>query len=225
MATSESVKSASKGHQLYRLASGLIVPSVTTIVGGASDKSGLIAWAVKMTKAGLDPNKVRDLSAIVGTTTHQLCEQLVFGASDIDKGDIAPNLYNEANRAYKNFELWYKAQSCFLPIAHETQLVSEKYEFGGTLDMVVQTKSGLKLIDIKTSNSVWPKEHYPQVVAYAALWQETHQEEISEISILHIPKEPETNCIEYAINGECRRDSLELFLAMLKVYNLKKRIK
>jgi len=57
-------------------------------------------------------------------------------------------------------------------VEQETPLVSEKYQFGGTLDAIM-VNGELALGDWKTSNAVYP-DHIIQLAAYWKLWEENN---------------------------------------------------
>ena len=51
------------------------LPSVTTILSGTKDKSGLEAWAAKVGEA--EANRIRNEAAAVGTHMHNVIERMV----------------------------------------------------------------------------------------------------------------------------------------------------
>jgi len=53
----------------------------------------------------------------------------------------------------------------------ETELVSEKYRFGGCLDSLVRSHNGLGVGDFKTSSKVYP-DMMIQIAAYGKAWDE-----------------------------------------------------
>ena len=80
----------------------------------------------------------------------------------------------EATQAFEMFKKWYKNLKSVKPIATELSLVSEEFQFGGTMDMVFEIGGELSILDLKTG-SIYP-EHLVQLAGYGALWDENFQD-------------------------------------------------
>jgi hypothetical protein len=76
----------------------------------------------------------------------------------------------EATQAFEMFKKWYANLKSVNPIATELSLVSEKYQVGGTMDMVFEIGKELSILDLKTGK-IYP-EHIIQVVGYGKIWNE-----------------------------------------------------
>ena len=61
-------------------------------------------------------------------------------------------------------------------VESESELVSEKYKFGGCNDWVLSDRGKLAIGDIKTSDKVF-QDHMIQVAAYGQLWNENNPTE------------------------------------------------
>jgi hypothetical protein len=68
-------------------------------------------------------------------------------------------------------------------IESEIHLFSEKYNYAGTCDLVVEMDGKRWLLDIKTSNSLHTSYDL-QLAAYAQAWNELYAEKIDHIGII-----------------------------------------
>ncbi len=137
---------------------------MTTIIGRFKEAGGLIHWAWQLGWDKKDYRDVRDEAAEIGTAAHKLVEAWIRG----QKFSIQ-NLDERITTAFGSFKRWAKLTK-LKPFSTETRLVSEKYQFGGTLDAVA-VDGELCMIDWKTSNAVYV-EYVLQVAAYRYLWNE-----------------------------------------------------
>lgn len=181
--------SKTSSHTRYLDSRGNIVPSVTTIIGNqlAWNKGALIGWTRKLALAGQDPEEVKDKSAEIGTLAHYLVE------CELKK--ISPDVsgYSEADldialTAFDAFKKW-RAGTSLEMVASELPVVSEKYKYGGTIDLLVfdTDSDAICLIDLKTSNSLH-LSHVVQVAAYKHAYEEVHGK-ISDVMILKLNKD------------------------------------
>lgn len=161
-----------KAHQIYKLADGSRVPSVTTVINDSLgwNKQTLIAWTRKMALAGEDPDKVRDEAADVGTLAHAMIHDYLSGEKTVDMSRWTPEQVQRASQGYAAFVDW-QHQVNFTLIASELQCVSETYRYGGTIDIVAWINLQLTICDVKTSAGVYP-EHLVQVAAYQQVYEE-----------------------------------------------------
>ena len=156
-------------------------PSVTQILT-IIDKPALRYWFGKQVyeamavnpnlteqEALATPYKLRDSAKDRGTAVHDIVEAWentgkVVGLEGPFKG------YAQA------FQLWIDSNQIKL-VEHERTVISEKYRFAGTLDLLV-TINGFKLptlIDIKTGKDLYPEVHL-QLSAYEQALLETGYE-------------------------------------------------
>jgi hypothetical protein len=177
-------------HTKYKNKDGIVVPSVTTIIGGqlAWNKNVLIAWAKRTAASGEDPDKVRDKSADIGTIAHYLIECKLLG-TEPELGDYATNDIEMAKNAFNAFSKWWEAKD-FAFLQSELPVVSEQYQFGGTIDLLAKHGDDVILIDFKTSNGVY-KEHLVQVAAYTEAYVETFGD-LKDVYILQLSKDSDS---------------------------------
>lgn len=175
-----------RSHQVYKNAAGIKVPGVTTILG-MLDKPALVYWAWKLGCEGKDYKKVSGEAADIGTIAHALCECHVRNMT-LDETNLPKDQLDKAQNAFIKFLDWWEREG-FECVDSELQMVSERWQVGGTADIVARDKNGdLVLIDLKTSKAIY-REYRMQVAAYAAMYEEITGEAISRIIIVRIGKE------------------------------------
>jgi hypothetical protein len=156
----------------YKNSNGQKLTGVTTILGNnlAWNKGALIGWAYNQGKAGLP---LRDQKALdIGTLAHAWIE------CDIKNKEERPTIPEELRNAVENSCLAYlewKDQVHFKLIQSELSLISEMYQFGGTIDIIGEVNGQQSIIDLKTGDK---SEVYPdwriQVAAYKNLYDECY---------------------------------------------------
>lgn len=208
-----------KAHQRYRVKQGFIVPGVTTIIGQL-DKPALVPWAWKLGMQGLDYRKTVGQAANIGSIVHHLIEcHLKNEKPYLDEYPLREVQMSQV--AYAEFEEWWMQQDMKM-IGSEVQLVSEKYRYGGTIDIVACKVAAdkIRLLDIKTSKGVYDEMRY-QLAAYVYLWNENHPDQPIESShIIHINKE--TGSIGFVALGNLDTE-FQIFLHLRDIYELKGR--
>lgn len=181
--------SKTKAHQIYKISDGTRVKGVTTIINAnlGWNKQALIMWARKMAMAGQDPMKVRDQAADIGTIAHYLIEcDLSHKTPELD--EYAQVDIDVAETCFLAYLEWKKAHDV-KPLYLEHQLVSEIYEYGGTLDFVGHIDGNLAIMDYKTGTGVYD-EMKIQAAAYQNLWEENYPEDTAKVTywLLHLGK-------------------------------------
>jgi hypothetical protein len=158
----------------YRWNDGPLVPGVTT-VQGMKDKSGpLVGWAKREVAAcavrnlgmlntmvttggpasaetwlaGL-PDYQRDSSADLGSSVHQLAEQIALGQSPVINEAEAPFIEAFQRDFLERYRPDFRAV--------EFMVYSERYQYGGTGDAVCVIDGVTWLIDYKTGKGIYPE--------------------------------------------------------------------
>ncbi len=169
--------------QGYRNAAGLVIPGTTDITGRFMDRSRLLYWAYNRGKQG-HPQLYDDSALNIGTAVHMMAELDLKGRplDDIDYyiEQTFPTDRESRSKAVSAYAAFRKWRDEFHVRAHiqEISLVSEKLQFGGTLDTVAVIRNGLGMVDFKTSSTGEVYEDMVlQLAAYGILWNETHPEE------------------------------------------------
>jgi hypothetical protein len=68
-------------------------------------------------------------------------------------------------------------------IGSEIHVFSDKYEYAGTIDLILELEGEIWIIDIKTSNTL-PKVYHYQTAAYANAWNECFDKQIVKRGLL-----------------------------------------
>jgi len=208
-----------KAHTTYKLADGTVVPSVTTIINDSLgwNKQQLIAWARKLALAGTDPNKARDEAADIGAVAHYLIQCHLKGTKPNTR-QYSPAVVDKAENCFLAYLDWEKTHVQEI-IAIEHQMVSEKYLYGGTADLVAVVDGQLGIVDYKSSNGLWP-EYKIQIAAYCHAYHE-----LTGIfprgHLLQLGKE-DGSFVHHAL-GDLEAE-WEVFQHCLAIYRLKKKI-
>src|SRR5262249_8788335 len=140
----------------YFNAAGQPVPAVGEAADRYMDRSRLLYWAFNRGKSGA--SKLYDNSALdIGTVVHKMAECDLRGDEDADIGYYLNNTLPDPEgraKAVTSFTAYrqWRAKLHVRPVAQEVSLVSEKHQYGGTLDVVGIVGNELSLLDFKTSS-------------------------------------------------------------------------
>lgn len=159
----------SRQHQQYFNAKGVRLPGVTTLVG-LIDKPFLAPAANRLGLQGIDSVKHWAELAIIGKCVHEMifCNLANFKP---DLNDYTARQIGQAENAFSKFREWKKHHT-IEPILLEEPLVSEKYQFGGTMDIYGKVdRHYLELIDAKSGSGIWP-DMWLQMAGYYLLLEE-----------------------------------------------------
>ena len=104
-------------------------------------------------------------------------------------------------------------------VATELQLVSEAYQYGGTLDILAEVDGVFTLIDIKTAKALYgpTDDKWTQVAGYDLLAEE-HGHRVEEVRILRIGRD-DSEGFEYALSPN-RGLHRRRFLVCRKLYGI-----
>lgn len=156
----------------YKLESGKVVPSVTTVTDRFKDSTGLIIWAHGQGMEGIPLNEARDNAGAEGTMTHQWIEDHIHGRplTTFDFSD--PDELARALRAFDGWQKWAAAVDLRM-LETEVPLVSEELKLGGTPDGVGYVDGVLSIVDWKSGNAIY-LETIVQIAAYREMLLERH---------------------------------------------------
>jgi len=158
-----------QAHIQYFNKEGTLLPGCTTIVG-LLDKSGPLKWwAWKLGKQNVNLATYVDQLADAGTLAHYLvaCKLMNTKPNQSYLAEFSRVDHDRAANALVSFFNWIKLHK-IQPIFGEKALVSEKWQFGGTLDIYCKVDGRLTLIDLKTSKALYGS-HYTQTAGYYKL--------------------------------------------------------
>lgn len=213
----EKIKSA-KAHTRYRNKDGKIVPGATTILG-VLNKPALVKWANNLGLQGIDSTKYVDVMAKIGTLAHYMVESYLKSIEP-DTSSFSKDEIDKAENAVLSFFEWERHNQ-LEPFLLEKQLVSEQYQFGGTVDCYCKLNGKYTLLDFKTSNAIYA-EHIIQLSAYKQLLRENGYK-VDEVRILRIGRTEDEGFEERKETN--LSNHWTLFEHLLEVYRLQKIIK
>lgn len=160
-------------NRFYRDAeSGEFFPSVTTILNAYPKGAQFYEW---LKKHGEDSDTIRDEAGERGSVVHKLTEDFDAGLPIEMMTDDGKPKYNMGEwdmlRKYVEFTEMFPAKV----LASELNLASKALGYGGTLDRVMTFEHDgvTRLVDIKTSGSIWPS-FWLQLSAYNELLKDAH---------------------------------------------------
>ena len=208
-----------KIHTVYKLKNGKKVPGVTTIISILA-KPALIHWAWDLGTKGVDYRKFRDDKADIGSLAHYLI-MCYLKKETPDTSDYSRKQIDQAENCIISFFEWKKMHS-FEPILIESPLISEKYKFGGTPDLLAKINGEYCLIDFKTGKGIYVNDMFPQLAAYSHLLQENNYK-ITNSRILRIGREESEGFEERLIQNV--EPYWEIFKNCLSIYNIRKRLR
>lgn len=207
----------------YKNLAGDRVPGTTTIIGRFKDSGGLLHWAFKQGQSGA-PNLYaeRDKAAEAGTLAHDKIEAFILGREHVTPEGADPTVIIRACNAFEQFLEWQE-QTRMEIVATERAYVSEKYQFGGTVDAIGRdTKGRIVLVDWKTSNAVYT-DMLIQLAAYALLLEECAPEFTPQgFHLLRVAKESAD--FAHHFYGELDQ-AKQSFVLMRELYDLDKSLK
>jgi hypothetical protein len=175
----------------YRNAAGKKIVGTTTLLGilnssGSSDF--LLDWAAKLQREGKNWKEVRNQAGAHGTLLHEMCEKHLPNDPVRPEG-VPDEQWEKLRSSYVSLAGWWKREAPKTVLAEEP-LVSEKYQYGGTLDGLMEWNGGLWLYDFKTGSQVGAKE-VCQMAMYRQLLDECKGLRPCGAVLLHAPtKEP-----------------------------------
>jgi len=217
--TEDKLKKSSSAHRKYPLADGTLVVGVTTILNVMA-KPALVPWANKLGLAGIEVSKYVDKLADVGTIAHKMIEDDIAG-NKTDTGDYSKNILDLAETCFLKWLDW-KKQHNLIVIFSEKLLVSEKYRFGGTVDIYAEIDGVKTLLDIKTAKGVYEDMHTQVAGGYGLLLDEAGHK-YDKARILRIGRDDAEGFDEkeiFKIDLHKKR-----FLACLNLYNVNQQLK
>lgn len=194
--------------------------SVTQVLGDVLRKPGLEYWmkeqiylamvadpTLEKAKALAAPKEISEDAKLRGQTVHDIIEAWKQTQTYIE---TIPEKFKGYAQAFYQF---IKDQDIEI-LEHERTVISEKYGYAGTLDLLMKSKKNGRtfLIDAKTGKGVYP-EFFLQLSAYKQALSEGGTE-VDTIGVLLL-KEDGTYAFE--LGGGC----LDVFLAVLKIWEWK----
>ena len=167
------------GTRFYRVPTGGLYPSVTTVLSSMS-KQGILQWreSVGSEKA----ERVMRSAATRGTGTHQVCEDYMLNKEDYLKGAMPTSI-----SLFKQIQP-YIDKYIGKVYGVEIPLYSDTLKTAGTCDLLCQFHGMNAVVDFKTSTKAKKVEHiqnyFYQATAYAIMAEEMYKITIPYIGII-----------------------------------------
>lgn len=215
-----------RSSQGYYNAAGDKLPGTTTIIGRFKESGGLVQWAYK---SGRDHERlvhqgkeaprhlydVVDQAALAGNIAHDMIEAHILGKEF--KPEAPDEILKRAQNSFAQFLEW-REQSRIEIVATERAYVSERHQFGGTVDAIGRDGKGrIVLLDWKTSNAVY-QDYLIQLAAYALLLEECAPDWTPQgFHLLRVAKESAD--FAHHFFGELE-DAKRAFILMRELYKL-----
>lgn len=143
-------------------------PSVTFILSYIPKNKIFIDW---IKEKGEESDIIVKAAGEKGKQVHGTIERLLKGEEInwINKNGDANYSLEVWQMLLKFKEFWQIHQPKLVHV--EEHIFSDKYEYAGTIDLVLEMFGEIWIIDIKTSNQIPPVYHY-QTAAYNMAWNE-----------------------------------------------------
>lgn len=223
----ETVKYAAKKakqHTVYTLKDGERVPGTTTITG-VMDKPALVNWANRLGLQGIDCGKYVDELATIGSLAHYRIECWLT-SREPDLSDYTPNQIDASQVCVDKFHQWianHGIQHTDFALS-EQALVSEKYRFGGTVDLAAVINGKATLIDVKTAKGIYD-EHKTQVAGGYHILCEENGFTPEEVVILRLGRSAEEGFEVITCSMAEIKIHRERFLICRQLYDVNQRIR
>jgi hypothetical protein len=208
--------------QGYRNAAGERIPGTTTVIGRFKESGGLLQWAFKQGQSGAASlYEERDAAGLAGNIAHDMIEAHILG-KEPPKFTADQKLIDKATNAFQQFLEW-REQTRIEIVATERAYVSERHQFGGTVDAIGRDMKGrIVLLDWKTSNGVY-QDYLIQLAAYALLLEECAPEFTPRgFHLLRVAKESAD--FAHHFYGELE-DAKRQFILFREAYGIDQRLK
>ena len=138
--------------QIYKNKEGTRVPGTTTIIGTSLgwNKNQLMWWAWAQGRDGKDFRDTSKKACDAGTLAHAMCEAKI---RDVELSEVIDEAYTKetytlAEKAFSAFNTWAEMSRLEI-LESEVPLVSEEFQFGGTIDAIGIVNNQTCLIDFK----------------------------------------------------------------------------
>ena len=167
---------------------------------------------------GIDYRTYRDTAASIGTLAHYLVQCDMTGETP-DMSEYSPLEIDQAENSLLSYYEWRKGKN-IIAVENELPLVSEQYEYGGTIDILAEIDGELWLVDVKTGKAIYTEMLY-QLAAYRQLLNENGYD-VQKAKILRIGRDETEGFEERTITDFSKH--WELFYHCLQIYKIQKEI-
>lgn len=182
--------------RFYTTDDGGYVPSVTTILEAYPKGAAYYNW---LKEAGKDADEIRDEAGRRGSVVHKLTEDYDMGA-EVNLVNPNGSIDYKLNE-WAMFERYVEFRSRFQFVTDciELNIISKELGYAGTIDRVINLNGERILLDIKTSNAIYPS-YWLQLAAYRTLLFEAGIE-VDKVAILWLNAKTRTEGKKGDIQG------------------------
>jgi hypothetical protein len=182
--------------RFYQTPDGGFVPSVTTVLEAYPKGASYYNW---LKEVGKDADEIRDEAGRRGSVVHKLTE-------DYDAGK-AVNLVNDHGSIDYKLNEWamfekyveFRSRFDFTVDAIELNIISKELGYAGTVDRIIDLYGKKILVDIKTSNAIYPS-YWLQLAAYRNLLK-SQGINVDKVAILWLNAKTRTDGKKDAVQG------------------------
>jgi hypothetical protein len=208
--------------RFYSTEDGGFVPSVTTILECYPKGAAYYNW---LKENGKDADEIRDEAGRRGSVVHKLTEFYDAGYEVKlvnPQGQIEYKLNEWAMfERYVNFRNRFQ----FVTDSIELNIISKELGYAGTIDRIIDMDGEKILLDIKTSNAIYPS-YWLQLAAYRSLLMNKAGIRVNKVAILWLNAKTRTEGKKGDIQGigwqlitkDDTNKELQLFNATLNLW-------
>jgi len=155
-------------------------PSVTYILSFIPKNKIFIDW---LKEKGDNADAITSKAAERGKQVHNTIEKYLKGEEIkwIDKKGEARFSLDVWRMILRFDEFWKKYKPKL--VGSEIHVFSDKHEYAGTIDLILELEDELWVIDIKTSKQI-PRVYHFQTASYATAWNECFDKPVTRRGIL-----------------------------------------
>ena len=206
----------------YKTDDGGFVPSVTHVLDFYPKGAAYFNW---LKENGKDADEIRDEAGRRGSVVHKLTEMYDAGEEVhlVNTNGLIDYKLNE----WAMFERYveFRSRFQFVTDSIELNIISKDLGYAGTIDRVITMNGEKILLDIKTSNAIYPS-YWLQLAAYRSLLMNTVGKKVDKVAILWLNAKTRTEGKKGDIQGigwqmvikEDTSKELELFNATYQLW-------
>jgi hypothetical protein len=183
--------------RFYSTEDGGFVPSVTTILECYPKGAAYFNW---LKENGKDADEIRDEAGRRGSVVHKLTEDYDSG-KEVQLVNASGGIDYKLNE-WAMFERYveFRRRFQFVTDCIELNIISKELGYAGTIDRVIKMEGETILLDIKTSNAIYPS-YWLQLAAYRSLLMNENGARVDKVAILWLNAKTRTEGKKGDIQG------------------------
>ena len=183
--------------RFYQTQDGGFVPSVTTILEAYPKGAAYFNW---LKENGKDADEIRDEAGRRGSVVHKLTEMYDLG-EEVNLVNPNGSIDYKLNE-WAMFERYveFRKRFSFTTNCIELNIIGKDLGYAGTLDRVITLDGKKILLDIKTSNAIYPS-YWLQLAAYRSLLLNSLGKQVDSVAILWLNAKTRTEGKKGDIQG------------------------